>query len=86
MRPELRVDREAALPYRASPIFCSGGSGIQGGGPAAEPSKAHTSAQRIVTGIHTRTEPFKGSLIGRQRHEQSLADHRCRAGHGGGYR
>ena len=32
--------------------------------------------------MHTPTEPFEGSLFRRQRHEQSLADHRCRAGDG----
>src|SRR5205085_638056 len=51
----------------------------------AESRTAHTSVH-IVTGVHTPTEPFKGSLIRRQRHEQSLTDHRCRARDGGGAR
>src|ERR1700720_42500 len=52
----------------------------------AESRTAHTSVQPILTGVHTPTETFQGSLIRRQRHEQSLADHRCRARDGGGDR
>src|SRR4051812_1544462 len=47
---------------------------------------AAASAQHILTGIRGWMESLEGSLIGRQRDEQILADHRCRTRTGGGYR
>jgi hypothetical protein len=53
---------------------------------ASQSGAAHTSARHIGMGYPHTDGAFRGIIVQEKRHEQSLADYRCRTRVGGGYR